>query len=94
MKKNKYVRHTTERNYNYYTIQDPYLTTVKGWEDVGLEIKKILADVSIETKEILTDTNNDLEILPKNLPKTTDLEKIRALLRENMENDGFLDDLE
>ena len=94
MKKNKYVRHTTERNYNYYTIQDPYLTTVKGWDDVGLEVKKILGDVSIKTNEILTDTNNDLEILPKNLPKTTDLEKIRALLRENMENDGFLDDLE
>jgi hypothetical protein len=94
MKKNKYVRHTMERNYTFYTIQDPGAVKVKDWEEVYKDVEKVLGGVSIDVKADTNNTNNDMEILAKNLPKTTDLEKIRALLRENMENDGFLDDLD
>ena len=94
MKKNKYVRHTMERNYTFYTIQDPGAVKVKDWEEVYKDVEKVLGGVSIGVKADTNNTNNDMEILAKNLPKTTDLEKIRALLRENMENDGFLDDLD
>jgi aconitase A len=90
MSKNKYVRKSVERNYTYYTIQNPDVVDLQDWEDVYQDLAKVLG---VESPQVLTTTNTDLEIEVKNLPNATQLEKIRAKILQDQQNDDFFDDI-
>ena len=89
MTKNKYVRKSVERNYTYYVIQNPDVVDLQDWEEVYRDLAKVLG---VDRPQVLTTTNTDLEIEVKDLPKTTQLEKIRAKILQDQQNSGFMDD--
>lgn len=93
MSKNKYVRKTIERNYAYYTIQNPDAVDLQAWEDVYQDIAKVLVVDDKNLKQLLTTTNTDLTLDSKDLPNPTRLEKIRAKILQDQQNDDFMDDI-
>lgn len=57
------------------------------------DVAKLLVVDEQNLKQLLTTTNTDLDIEVKNLPNTTQLEKIRAKILQDQQNDDFFDDI-